>query len=376
MVHVALPAHGDANMHSTFMTTYDKEFPGHGTCGSLHSTQYSESGHTSNRVLFNRPPTLSSETTYQALFASAPRTISDAQWQTISAESLMPQVHCTPFVRIRSTVGVKRDERPTRSTMKDSYTNSGAISTCAPAMFSGDATSQFRKNFLHISSPDDSATASKQAAVKNNIGAKDGGTHACRKSLLHTSNLPGNYFQHSRLIGDRSLAHPNQLPVPLSGATDYESTISSCSSNAKSMLNTLAGRRSVSAPRSYDALETNPIPMSQYEQDRCQISRRVENQGNVRGTTYQAHFINQRNLPELADPSRDKRAASAIVLPNVPARPHQALVLTDSRGSLLEDRPAGIHPSVWTRLKTVEKALSVDKEGDPHAHKRRTQSIR
>jgi hypothetical protein len=115
--------------------------------------------------------------------------------------------------------------------------------------------------------------------------------------------------------------------------------------------------------------------MSPPEQETCRVAHRVETQGHVKGTTYQAHFINQRNLPELTDPPKEKKGRMTVVLPSVKAQSHETTVLTNTRGELLAEKPDGVHPSVWKRLKTIEKTLSVDKV-DPHAHKLRSVSVR
>lgn len=383
MVAIPLSPHADANMYDTFMTAYNKDFPPYSVSSNgspLNSLNATGSGHTSNRVLFCKPPSTFNPTTYGTHYEKHDRSMSEGQWRSVCGDSLKPQVHCTAFVRDTSHVGRGRNELATISTMKASYPNQRpqTVHTLEGAcMYSGNGTSQFTSNFLHIASlPSDTgaSTIGKTTCVTD--GLID--PHPGRRNLTHSSMLPGTYFQHSKLIGDRTLALPGQLPVPLAEATDFESTKSS-SSSLRSMLDTLSGRRTPSAPASTGGIvskfQTNPLPMSPPEQDACAVSRRIENQGHVKGSTYQGHFINQRNLPELSDPSKQRRAKTAVVLHDVKPQLHQTLTLTDARGVLLSQKPKGLHPTVWNRLKAAEKTLSVDK-ADPHAHKLRSLSTR
>ena len=110
--------------------------------------------------------------------------------------------------------------------------------------------------------------------------------------------------------------------------------------------------------------------MSQPQQDTCRVGHRHENEGHFANSTYHSHFINQKNLPELSDPAKEKRSKCAAQLPNLPASNASSTTITNSRGELLDDCPPSVHPSVWRRMKAVEASQRVDK-CDPHAHKRR-----
>lgn len=378
-VDIPLSPHGDANMHDTFMTAYDKDYSTYGekTLGSTRP-QDSGSGHTSNRPVFARARGEPSPTTNQSLFPARSGALSAEQWGALRTEAFKPQELRTAFVRQGSThrlPGAIFGAPPTITTMKDSYHNYGKVGSPPSdkaAMYSGAGTAGYDPNFLMINSPAE-LPARPIARMKHEVMD----AHPGRGRLMHTSNLPGSYFQHSRLIGDRTLAYPSQLPVGLSNATDFEASRGR-TIGARGMMDTLAGRTVSSAPSVHSIgslCDTNPLTLSPPAQETCRVAHRVEYQGHVKGSTYQSHFINQRNLPELPDPAKDKKGKMTVALPNVKAQPHETVVLTDSRGQLLADMPQGVHPSVWKRLKTVEKTLSVDKV-DPHAHKLRTVSVR
>lgn len=382
MVAVASPLvpHDDANMRSVFVTSYDKDYTPVGDKSSFVQPVERSSGHTSNRPVFGHPPSLGMGTSYNAFHGERGRTPLNAdQWGVLTQEAAKPQIHATAFVRDVSKVGVQRNEQPTISTTKSTFTNSGDVSTCKPAHYSGDAQWQYTRDLLFIpASLGDDDNVGKAKRGNNNtttsdlLGSSSGSMHPGRLNLIHQTG-PGSYFQHSRLIGDRTLAKPGQLPSGIADASD--SGLTQTLTDKKVLLNTLAGRRQCSTAPLNALFETNPISMTKPDQERCRVSRRVEAQGNVRGTTYSAHYVDQKYLPEVADPAKEKRAQAAVVLPNVQARPHQSINLKDSRGNLLEERPAGIHPAVWNRLKAVETSLAVDKV-DPHAHKLRSIVLR
>lgn len=377
-VEIPLPPHVDANMHDTFMTTHDKDYniTNASTVNSI--GQDNGSGHLSNRPLFARPRGQHSPTAHQDFFPARNGTLSAEQWHALRLTALKPKEDNTAFVRLGSTHRFPGAvfSGPTESTMKASYHNCGTVGSPPsewPAMYSGAATTSYNPGFLFVNSPPDNTPVATGFQEKHDVIKP----HPGRSRLTHTANLPGMYFQHSRLIGDRSLAYPNQLPVGLSSASDFSSTRGR-SLGARSMLDTLSGRSISSAPsvNSIASLyNTNPLAMSPPEQETCRVAHRVENQGHVRGTTYQANFVRQQNLPELTDPSKAKKSKMVVALPNVKAQAHETAVLTDSRGQLLAEKPEGVHTSVWRRLKTMEKTLSVDKI-DPHAHKLRSVSVR
>lgn len=376
VVAIPLVPHGPANMQSTFITTHDKEYTGPECSGTWSSLTDKESGHTSNRVLFGRTNHLSSDTTYAGHFRTPKKRLADSQWATVLHESVKPQELATAFAREKSTVGVLRDEKPTISTMKSSFTNSGPVSTCRPAHYSGDGTVQFNRTLLYIPDSSNGVPRRSQSASNSTFQPRDSEVPtAGRRSLLHSAMLPNTYFLHSRLIGDTSLAKRGQLPTPLSSASEFQSALER-GDDPRKFLSTVAGARLRPTPSQPSRFETNPITMTPKEQADCRVSRRVELQGHVSGTTYHAHFVNQKNLPELADPVSDKGSDRTVKLPEVPPRPHQSVQLAQANGSLLPERPAGVHPSVWKRLKAVEKELSVDKNGDPHAHKSRAPLLR
>lgn len=353
------------------MTTHDKEYTGPDAVSTWNSADSGESGHTSNRVLFTRTHHLSSDTTYVGHFRPPKRRLTDDELTAACAESVKPQELGTAFVRLGPKSGFGRGEPTTISTMKASYTNSGPVSTCRPAHYSGDAITQFNRTLLYMDTPDgDRQQRSKSASTF--VPRDSSVPTAGRRDLLHSAMLPNTYFLHSRLIGDKSLAKSGQLPTPLISATEFQNAVAR-GEDPRLLLHSVAGVRAPSFPAPPARFETNPITMSPKEQADCRVSRRVELQGHATGTTYHAHYVNQKFLPEVPDPATaaGKPEDRPVLLPEVAPRPHQTISLAQPNGTLAAERPAGVHPSVWKRLKAVEKALSVDKNGDPHAHKSR-----
>mmetsp|Transcript_58705 Transcript_58705/g.67802 ORF Transcript_58705/g.67802 Transcript_58705/m.67802 type:complete len:379 (-) Transcript_58705:103-1239(-) len=378
MAAIPLPPHGHANMKSTFMTTHDKEYTGPDAKSTLVSQDSGESGHTSNRVLFARTHHLSSNTTYGGHYRPPNRRLTDDELSAACLESLKPQEKATAFVRIASKVGFGHGDASTISTMKASYTNSGPVSTCRPAHYSGDAITQFNRTLLHIPSPAEDQRGRHRSKSASTFVPRDSSVPtANRRELLHTAMLPNTYFLHSRLIGDKTLAKPGQLPTPLISASEFENAMAR-GEDPRLLLHSVAGTRPPPMPATYQRFETNPITMSPKEQSDCRVTRRVELQGHVGGTTYHAHFVDQKFLPEIHEPfvGLQKPEDRPVLLPEVAPRPQQMVTLTQPNGSLLAERPAGVHPAVWKRLKAVEYALSVDKHGDPHAHKTRQVTVR
>jgi hypothetical protein len=361
---IEMPPHPEPNMHNTFMTRYDYDYTG------PMPTHYflrddSGSGFTSNRPIFGRPQTMdgSMVSMLNTLHKPFNRRLAPEDMADAAAYAAQSRVVATAFSREAGVVPVPGE--PMTTSMKSVHVPKAIPGYTGPMpMWGAHAPTVLKPDFFTIHSPEDPPKEAKAAQKYPPTGV-----HPGRVNLITAAGGPGSYFQHSRLIGDRTLAYPSQLPKGLGEAS--ECNLTATMTNKRELLTTLGGRRSNSCSLPRPIFETNPITMSQPQQDTCRVAHRLENEGHFMNTTYHSHFVNQKNLPELADPSKDRRAKGPVQLLNLPSSNNSTASLTNSRGELLEERPSTVHPSVWRRMKAVEASQRVDKV-DPHAHKRRT----
>jgi hypothetical protein len=353
-----LPPHQEANVLDAFVTSYDIDYKvrsnsahGFGRSGG------DSSGYTSNRPVFCVPRRQDGalSTTNGALLTAPHRSIDAA---TAATSLTVPGDGQTAQSRERTTVGVGCADPTPLSTMKASYNfGQGSLAKGEPhgesSTYAGNSTTQFTRNFLHINAFDNPS----QQKQRDPPATAPVSLLASRRSQLHIGSSPRNYFLHSRLIGDRSLALPSQLPTRLKDATNAHLVGTSC--DRRSLVDKLSGSRTPPPSPPLQAHQTNPIPMRRDQKEKCRVAKRLECEGHATGSMYRSYFVNQRNLPEFPDPVTLKTVSSVAIAANV---------ITGNAQT--PDCPQGVHPAVWRQRNAAQRARSIELS-NPHQHKLR-----
>lgn len=403
--------HGPPVLKSTFTSTYDAAYTKEWVARRAASAQPQRSGHIVNTPLAHFAPRVGLAGSLSTAHAVHGVPHDPAGVRSIAGLAVLaasPKVMATAHVRNQSHIGAEHaDGSAPVSTMKDSYAlrpGTGGAAASGPrarSLHPGSAAVQFNPRFLAIDSPDDEGVGrSKYHGVGGGSGfsplAKrrrpredvrlnisvvktnpylEGPLRADAEQRLKVSS-PVEYHVHrnqrpyvtqARVIGDTSsVVHDSLSPHSLTEATDRN--LVHVVANKRSLLDALSG---ISTRK--ERPSSGPARMGGLVHHGARFGGHLP-----RETEYRDEYFNRWHEPEQPDPKRaagrlDKAVFVALNKHDIDFSAANALnQIRTSDGSLKSEKPAGVHPSIWLRIKHAEsKALSENQ--DPHRHKRRVQ---
>lgn len=411
-MNIELPAHEPPVARSTFVSSYDAAFfrDYHGAAQPASSPlQTRPSGHAVNTPSFaaNNGTMKHTSTTH---LTHDGMELKNRQRDVATIVKQAATEHTLPTAHVRNQpMGGRGTPEPMVSTMKEAFQGRPATAQGPTHVYPGASQVAINHNFFHIPFvPDKTKAPSPHSPPCVWNCKRDGSLHISQKPsnpytmkalhpqveqklkvadpvAFHVYRNQKFYLTQASVIGDSSVAHAQLQPVKLSEAT-LSGSINS--PNKRSLLESLSGsnRTSTASSRMGGLVssvgspavswKTNPIYLPPELAAVSHVSRRLENEGNVRVTMYQQEFTNRWNLPEQPDPKKTKQseASNTVVLNKHPLDWSKAKALDSALapdGGLVAERPEGVNPRVWLRMKKME-ASTTPKGPDPHAHKYRS----